>query len=151
MDPAADPAHAAWQRAVRLLAAQDRSTAEIRTRLEASGAAAETITATIGRLLDLRYLDDERFARASAEAAARRGHGSERVRTALAAKGVAEGLIDAAIAAAFADEAGLVRDVLTRRFPTPPQDARARAKAARFLLQRGFPESLVLAILGEGC
>ena len=145
------PAEAAWRRALRLLAAHDRSTHEINARLDAAGVAPEIIATTIRRLKELNYLDDERLARTVAEAVARRGHGSERVRTGLAAKGVAEPLVDAAIAAAFADESALARHVLARRFPTPPQSARERAKAARFLLQRGFPEAVVLAILGEGC
>lgn len=140
-----------WEQAVRLLAAHDHSTEEIRTRLEASGATPDSITATICLLQELRYLDDERFARATAETAVRRGHGSERVRAELAAKGVVESVADAAIDAAFTDETALARRTLTRRFPIPPQAARERAKAARFLLQRGFPEALVLAILGEGC
>jgi regulatory protein len=144
-------AASAWQRAVRLLAAHDRSTHEINTRLDAAGGAPEVIAATINRLLELHYLDDERFARTTAEAVARRGHGSERVRAALAAKGVAEPLVGAAIATVFADEPALARQVLVRRFPTTPHGTREHAKAARFLLQRGFPESVVLAILGEGC
>jgi regulatory protein len=148
--PAPDAA-SAWQRAVRLLAAHDRSAHEIRSRLDAAGVAPEVIAATISRLLELHYLDDERFARTTAESASRRGHGSERVRAELAAKGVAEPLVDAAIATAFADEPALARRALARRFPTPPHGARERAKAARFLLQRGFPETVVLAILGEGC
>jgi regulatory protein len=146
----AAPAQVAWRCAVRLLAARDRSTHEIRTRLDAFGAAPEIIAATVSRLQERHYLDDERFARTVAENAVRRGHGSERVRFELAAKGVAEPLVDAAIAAAFADESTLARAVLTRRFPIPPCAARERAKAARFLLQRGFPEAMVLAILGEG-
>jgi regulatory protein len=148
---AAAPAEAAWRRAVRLLTARDRSTHEIRIRLDASGAAPEIVAATINRLQQLHYLDDERCARTAAENGARRGHGSERVRAELAARGVAEPLVDAAVAAAFADEPGLARAALTRRFPAPPRSARERATAARFLLQRGFPEPVVLAILGEGC
>jgi len=141
----------AWQRVVRLLAAHDRSTHEVRSRLNASGITPDIVAATITRLEALHYLDDERFARSAAENAARRGHGSERVRATLAAKGIAEALVDAAVAAAFADESALARVALTRRFPTLPPGDRARAKAARFLLQRGFPEAVVLAILGDGC
>ena len=149
--PAAEATRTAWDRSVRLLAAHDRSTHEIRVRLEASDTSPEIIASTISRLHELHYLDDERFARATAETAARRGHGSDRVRAELAAKGVVEAVVDAAVAVAFADERVLVQQALTRRFPIPPQAARERAKAARFLLQRGFPEALVLAILDEGC
>ncbi len=120
-------------------------------RLASAGATAAAIAATIARLQELHYLDDARVARTAAEAAARRGHGSERVRADLGTKGIAEPLVDAAVDAAFADEPTLARAVLARRFSTLPDDARGRAKAARFLLQRGFPEAVVLAILGEGC
>lgn len=136
---------------MRWLAAHDRSVHEIRTRLDAVATSPAIIDTTIARLRQLHYLDDERFAHTTAEAAARRGHGSERVRAELTAKGVAEPLVAAAVDAAFSDEPALARRVLTRRFPHPPQRAGERAKAARFLLQRGFPESVVLAILGEGC
>ncbi|HVO22842.1 MAG TPA: RecX family transcriptional regulator [Candidatus Margulisiibacteriota bacterium] len=110
-----------------------------------------TIDATIRRLQELRYLDDRRLAITAAAQAALRGRGSEYVRAQLTTKGIAETLIDDSVAAAFHDEAQLARRVLARRFPRPPQPPAARAKAARFLLQRGFPEAVVLAILEEGC
>jgi regulatory protein len=144
---AADP----WQRAVRLLAAHDRSAHEIRTALAASGVSAVRIETTLGRLRALRYVDDERFATQVAERAVQRGFGSERVRAELSAKGVTEELIAAAVAAAFADEQGLARAICTRRFGAVPVPAPQRPKAARFLHGRGFPEAIVLAILDEGC
>ena len=109
------------------------------------------IDATICRLQELRYLDDRRLALAAAERAVQRGHGSDYVRAQLTMKGVAETLVDDSIASTFHNEAQLARRVLTRRYPKPPQQLAERAKAARFLLQRGFPEAVVLAILGEGC
>jgi SOS response regulatory protein OraA/RecX len=39
---------------------------------------------------------------------------------------------------------------LARRFQEIPEDDAGKARAARFLLQRGFPQRLVLAILKEG-
>jgi regulatory protein len=140
---------AAWQYALRLLAAHDRSELEVRQRLAARAASPATIGATIARLRDLHYLDDTRFARGTAERAVRRGHGSEWVRAELAAKGVTSALIDEVVAGAYANEAALARSVLARRFATPPAHATERAKAARFLLQRGFPEAIVLRVLGE--
>ena len=150
-DAAPAPADVAWQRALRLLAARDRTTAEIRARLDAHGIAPEHVAATVRRLLDLQYLDDARYAHDAAATAARRGYGSERARTDLIAKGIDTPLAATAVAAAFADEPALARQALTRRFPNPPHDARARARAARFLLGRGFSDDVVLAILGEGC
>jgi regulatory protein len=136
---------------VRLLARHDRSAFELRGRLAALEIAPNVIDATVGRLHDLRYLDDRRLAAAAAEQAAHRGRGSEYVRAQLTLKGIAEALIEASIAAAFGDETRLARQVLARRYPHPPEQPSARAKAARFLSQRGFPEAVVLAILGEGC
>jgi len=123
----------------------------MRGRLALLDVAPALIDATIRRLQQLRYLDDRRFAVAAAEQAAQRGHGSEYVRAQLTMKGVAETLIDDGIAATFHNETHLARQVLARRYPRPPQRPAERAKAARFLSQRGFPEAVVLAILGEGC
>jgi len=113
--------------------------------------APSVIEATVRRLHELSYLDDRRFAHSAAEQAAQRGHGSDYVRAQLTAKGVAEALIEEGIVAAFDDETHLARTVLARRYPQEPQQPAERAKAARFLHQRGFPEAVVLAILGEGC
>lgn len=146
---ASDAADAAWQRAVRILTVRDHSEHEIRERLAAAGASASTIDATVRRLRQLRYLDDRRFAHGAAESAARRGHGSERVRAELTAKGVAEPLVEEAVRAAFTDETELARQALARRYPTVVQAPAARAKAARFLLRQGFPEAIVSAVLGE--
>ena len=141
----------AWQRAVRLLAAHDRSEQEIRDALAGAGVAAQRINATISRLRQLHFLDDRRLAAQVADRAARRGFGSERVRTELHARGVDAALVDAAVGAAFEDEMTLAQQAYARRFADAPLPLAQRAKAARFLLGRGFPEQVVLAILGEGC
>ncbi len=140
-----------WDRAVRLLALHDRSEHEIRARLAAAGAGAATINATVRRLKQLHYLDDRRFAQSVTEQALRRGYGSDYVRAQLAVKGVADTLIEAAVAASFGDETALARRALAHRYPTEPQRPAERARAARFLLRRGFPEAVVFAILEEAC
>jgi regulatory protein len=146
-----DAAAHAWQRALRLLAAHDRSEHEIRNRLAARGVAPGSIDETVRRLLEHRYLDDRRLAHNAAEQACRRGYGSEYVRAQLATKGVAESLIDEALAARFDDEPALARRTLAQRYPDAPSSPAERSKAARFLLRRGFPEAVVFAILGEDC
>jgi regulatory protein len=141
----------AWDRAIRLLAARDRSEQEIRSRLAAAGEPATSIAATVHRLRQRRYLDDRRFALGLAEQANRRGYGSEYVRAQLQHKGVADQVIEQALHANFADEVELARRALTRRFPEEPRQPAERAKAVRFLLRRGFPEAVVFAILDEAC
>ncbi len=146
---ASDTAARAWSRAIRLLTVHDRSEQELRGRLAAQGISASVIDATVGRLHELHYLDDRRFARGVAESAVRRGHGSDWVRAQLVAKGVAEALIDEALQNAFTDETELARQALARRYPKAPRAVADRARAARFLLRQGYPEDVVYAILGE--
>jgi regulatory protein len=138
-----------WQRAVRLLAARDRSEQEIRDRLAAQDVSRSLIDATVRRLRQLHYLDDRRLARGAAEYAARRGQGSERVRAELAAKGVAEPVIDEALSDMAGDETERARQALARHYPNKPQGPAERARAARFLLRQGFPEAVVCSVLGE--
>ena len=116
-----------------------------------SGAPSGAIDATVRRLYELHYLDDQRFAHTVAEQAQRSGRGSEYVRAALLAKGVSEPLVEAALAAAFDDESAAARQALAQRHPDAPSSPAERSKAARFLLRRGFPEAVVFAILGEDC
>jgi regulatory protein len=142
---------AAWTRALRWLAGRDHSVAEVRQRLAGVGVEATTIDATVARLRDYGYLDDVRFAATYAEAAARRGRGSERVRVDLDAKGLTPAMIEATIVAAFTNERELAEGVLASHSSGRLRSPAERAKAARFLLNRGFPEAIVLAIVGEGC
>jgi regulatory protein len=134
---------------VRLLAAHDRSQQEVRSRLAAQGASPAVIAATLRRLQREGYVDDRRLARNAAESAARRGHGSERLRAALTARGVAAAAIDEALRVAFTDETELARQTLARRFSEALERPADRARAARYLLRRGFPEAVVIAVLGD--
>jgi regulatory protein len=136
---------------VRLLGARDRSEHEVRERLARRGSDGAAIDAIIQRLQRYRYLDDSRFSEAVARRAVRRGYGSRRVRADLTARGIAGGVIAATVDATFVDEEELARRTLARRFKDIPEDDAGKARAARFLMQRGFPQRLVLAILKEGC
>ncbi|MBP1684732.1 MAG: recombination regulator RecX [Deltaproteobacteria bacterium] len=136
---------------MRVLAVRDRSEHEMRSRLAAGGASPATITAIVRRLRQRGYLDDQRLARSAAERAARRGYGSEYLRASLEQQGVADGVIAAALRAAYDDEAAVARQTLERRFGAEPCTPAERGRAARFLARRGFPEAVVFAILGEAC
>ncbi|MCX8073711.1 MAG: recombination regulator RecX [Candidatus Binatia bacterium] len=129
----------------------DRSVGETALYLERIGCPPEIITRVLQRLQEQHLLDDERFALNRAQAWARRGYGRLRAGADLAARGVDEAQIARALQASFADERERAREIVGRRFPHARADVRERARAARFLLSRGFPEEVVLAILGEGC
>lgn len=140
-----------WRYALRLLGVRERSEHELRERLSRRGADNSAIDAVVQRLYHYRYLDDGRFAEGMARRALRRGHGSRRLRADLTAKGISKAHIEAALKQTFVDEADLARRTLLKRYKSVPDNDAGRAKAARFLLQRGFPQRLVLAILREGC
>ena len=84
-------------------------------------------------------LDDERFAcRYAEDKRELRGWGAERIREALASRGVAPGLVDAALEAdSHGAQVGRACDLLARR--GRPLDADAdRARALGYLTRRGY-------------
>ena len=134
-----------------MLARQDRSEHDLRQRLAGAGESPEIIEQTVRGRRQRRYLDDERFAAAAAEQAVRRGYGTDYVRARLEQHGLATALIDACLEPLYAEEETRAETLLRRRFPSTPRSGAESAKAARYLLRRGFPESVVFAILDEAC
>jgi len=135
--------------AVRYLARWDRTTAQVEHFLRARGASPAQVKHTIGRLSDLRYLNDRAYAERWIEAClARRPMGRERLEAELLAKGVPETVAGQAIRAALRDldEEALARRVLlhvrrTGRQLTPVQ-------SMRLLRQRGFEEETIERMIG---
>ena len=123
----------------------------MRGRLVKRGASESEVEETIERLFALRYLDDRRFAQVRADSLHRRGRGSRRAHADLHRYGVANDIADEAVHTAFADESELARMVMKRRFRSAPETTAERARIARFLHGRGFPQDIVLAIVHEGC
>lgn len=140
---------AAWDEAVRLLVRRDRSASEVRAELARRGRPEAVVDVTLARLVDLGYVDDNRLAADLAERMIERHRGSLQVEASLVARGLDPAAITAAVANSAHDELERARDLLAGRFPEGLAAARTRARAARFLHGRGFPESVVLAIIGE--
>jgi regulatory protein len=129
----------AHELAVRALSRKERSTAELATWLEGRGVDPEDVEAVIDRLTEIGELDDQRFARLFAEDKQElAGWGSERVREALLARGVAPEHIEAALAA-DSEEVQINRasDLLVRR--GRPLDSEAeKTSALGYLTRRGY-------------
>src|SRR5581483_2981529 len=84
--------------ALAALRRKERATAELADWLRQRGYGEAEVDAAIARLAEAGELDDERFARAYAEdKRALRGWGAERIRAGLAARGIAEPLIEAVL------------------------------------------------------
>jgi regulatory protein len=146
--------------ALRQLAARMRTEAQIRVRLAREDLAGEA-DAVVAWLRELRYLDDEAYARARArdlvgagrygprqasQRLVRDGIPPDRARAALSEALCADGARDAATA-----ELALCRVLAARRArgqALSDLDERARARLARFLAGRGFSGRVVAAVLG---
>ncbi len=141
--------------ALRLLARQGRTEAEVCRKLTEKGFSSEQISATVTRCRNLGYVDDTRYARERAGALLRSGRAAGcRIEIDLRRRGIDSELVAAALAAAAAetDAGSVLRDQLLRRFPdfnvatAPPKEKR---RVVDFFLRRGFPYPLVLSILSE--
>lgn len=91
-------------------------------------------------LVDAGALDDARFARLYAEDKRElSGWGEERIRAALAGRGVEAALTDAALAGATSDAEAERGATLLRRRGEPLDGEAARGRALAYLARRGFP------------
>lgn len=112
-------------------------------------AAAATIEALIARFIRAGYLNDQRYATATGTRLAARGRSRQRAAQTLAAKGVANADIDAALAP-YDDRAAAL--ALARRrglgpFRRQPLDDRRRNRELAILARGGFGAAVALAVV----
>ncbi len=137
--------------ALRLLAGREHSLRELRTKLKLRGHPASAIEAVLEELAARGLVSDERFAEAFLRSRLERGQGPLKIRAQLRERGVAPGLIDAALGEAEIDWDSRAAAARSRRFgESPPADRSEMARQARFLRGRGYSEGQVArAVLGE--
>lgn len=135
--------------AVRYLARWDRTAAQVELFLKDKGASAAQAKQTIGRLSELRYLNDRAYVQRWLESRlARKPMGRERLKAELVAKGVAESLAERGIREVLR---GIDEEALARRALRVKQGRGGRlasARAARLLRQWGFEEETIDRIIG---
>lgn len=137
--------------ALRLLARREHSLRELRAKLRLRGHEAATIEAVLEELAARGLVSDERFAEAFLRSRLERGQGPLKIRAQLQERGVASGLIDAALGEAEVDWDRCAAAARSRRFgKSPPAGQNEMARQARFLRGRGYSEGQVArAVLGE--
>jgi len=135
------PSGSAVDAALRALRHRDRSTAEIRERLDAAGYAREEREEAIETLVRTGLLDDARFAALRARSLAERGAGDIRIRHELRRASVPPELVEDALVS-VEPEAERARSVVARRGPG--------AKTARFLHGKGFSEEIIAGVVAGG-
>ncbi len=126
-----------------LLTRREHSARELERKLGARGIEPLEARATVDKLREAGWQDDDRFAQLLVRSRASAGHGPLRIRAELATHGLDREAVAAAIAsfehAGGADWTELARELVRRRFGAALQGDRAvQRKAADFLLRRGF-------------
>lgn len=133
----------ALKHAYRYLTKRDRTEAEVRTYLEKRETDPASLEAAIAELLELKYLDDERYVQRYVEDRRRLdGWGPVRITQGLRKMGVDSGLIAPAIAAVAEesdeDDVSLATELVRRRFNRRPLDGdKDRQKALRAVVSKG--------------
>jgi regulatory protein len=133
----------AFERALAALARKERTVGELEAWLAERGHPPEQIDAAVSRLIEDGALDDERFARRYAEDKRDlRGWGPTRIAEALRGRGLAPGLIEAALAVDGQDDQLERAVALLERRGEPPVDEASRARALSYLARRGYEVEL---------
>jgi len=148
-DTATNP-NAARKKAMDLLARREQTRGELLAKLRTAGFDADVASEVIATLQDEGLQSDTRFVESFVQSRVRQGKGPVRIRAELSQKGVADGLVDAAIDAADVDWRALARDVRQRKFGGDrPANFRDKARQMRFLQYRGFEGDQVHGAVGD--
>jgi regulatory protein len=139
----ADRAPDAFEAALAALGRKERTGAELAAWLCQRGFEPDQVESAIARLVDAGELDDERFAQRFAEDKRElRGWGAERIREALAARGLGPRIVESALAAdSQADQVARAGELLARRGQALATE-RDRANALGYLTRRGYDYEL---------
>lgn len=144
-----------FEYAVQLLGIRGYSSGDLRAKLRLKAAQPNDIDGIIARLLDIGYLDDNRYAESFASARVENdGFGRMRLLTDLRARRISGGIADRAVAHALEgrSEAELIDAYIERRMASltaagPIEDERKLAAAYRRLRRAGFTSGAILTAL----
>ncbi len=136
------------QRAVRLLAAREHSSQELRQKLSTRTDHPELADRVVASLRAANLVSDDRFVEEFVRARIERGHGPIRIRADLRGRGVDEDLIETNLTRPGTFWARRLRQVREKKFgPGLPADRADWARQARFLAQRGYPADIIYQVL----
>ena len=132
-----DPARKAFRRAGYLLSRRAYSERELFDKLLSKGVSEEDAAAAVKRLLELRLLDDEAYAKGVAERCFARGYGAFRVRRELLKRGVSPEITDGLLTAA-PDMTDTLCAEIRKKLATKTPDHKELKKVADSLYRRGY-------------
>ncbi|WP_224983620.1 regulatory protein RecX [Geomonas agri] len=129
---------------LRVLTLRDHSEGELRKKLSGKGYEESDIEAAVGRMKELGYLDDLRFARSFASSALRNGKGvGPRLKLELSRRGVASSIVSQVLdeLAQEYSEAELLAQVMERRYPgfdAATASDKEKRRIVGYLQRKGF-------------
>lgn len=130
----------AFSSACRALARRPRGAAELKEWLLEREHEPEVVAATMAKVSDLGFLDDEEVAASVARDAERRRLGSRRAEQTLKKRRIGSEASEPAIELLRDGDLKRARTLLERRYPDGlPDDAREKQRALRRLVSRGYP------------
>lgn len=134
---------AAMQYVIYLLSRQDYSEFKIREKLNKREHPEEEIEEAIQFCLDQHYLDDGRYCQMKIRSGIYKGHGWYRITQGLQLEQISQDVIDNALYKYEQDEGDIdwkqqAKETLDRKYKTPIDSPKEKAKRARFLQSRGF-------------
>lgn len=128
--------------AIQLLARREYSRAELARKLQQKSFEVDDIASCLDALAEQSLQSDARFAESFVRSRIARGQGVIRIKGELRQRGVDQETLSEALAAVEEREAvdwfELAKETLERRFSTPGETPKERAKRERFLAARGF-------------
>ena len=141
---------AARKKAMDLLARREHAADELVAKLVRSGFDNAVAAAAVSELASEGLQDDSRYVESLVQTRVRQGKGAGRIRAELRQRGVADSVVEEAIAAANVDWIALARDVRVRKFGSGiPADFKEKARQMRFLQYRGFESEQIRSAFGE--
>jgi regulatory protein len=143
----------AYNKALRLLTVRSRTRKELKQRLVAERFTDKVAEQVLDRLVDAGLIDDKKFAIDRARAMGKgKGWGPRKLRSDLLKRGIDAEAIDEAVSQAYGTQSctKIMKRLIKKRFGTQvltqKADRKAKGKAQRFLLGRGFEPEEVSAM-----
>ena len=132
------------QAAMRLLAQNEHTVRQLKTKLRKKDFDSDAIDAVLADLQQRNLLSDERFAQQYLLMRSRRGFGPVRIEQEMHEKGVRDSFIAIAMDEADINWLELMLETMQKKYGSGSAlNYEERARRARFLEYRGFPPSLI--------
>lgn len=141
----------AYNRTLGLLSRRDHSAVELRRKLSSRGYDDDVTDAVLEQLQSRGLQSDEAFARHYVESKRNRGFGPVKIGAELRQHGIDRDLLAELVDHRDTGWLTECQQVMQRKFASGPVDRKEKMRRSRFLLQRGFPPSMVSRLLdGSG-